>query len=120
MTTKKQKETQEVPSWAIYAGIGATVLAAGLATAYIVKRKRDEELQMMRLGGGRAGEANLDDFSNKGVISTYWTWTVQAFGKVNRFVTHLLKSPANDTPLRDDELAAYGMSSSDQEIQPVL
>lgn len=116
MANKKENEKQEVPTWAIYAGIGATVLFAGVATAYIVKRKRDEELQEMRMGGGKIAHARLEDFSDKSVLSTYWSWTVEAFGKVNRFVSHILKSSPVEAPLRENELAAYGTTSSDQEV----
>ena len=122
---EKREEIQEVkseiPNWALYFGIGATVVAAGVATAYIVKTRRDEELKKMRMGGRGVQNATLEDFSpKKATLVTYWNWTVDAFGKVNRFVSHLLKSSQSapaENPLQvdADELAVYGESSgSDQ------
>lgn len=118
---EKREKTSEIPNWALYFGIGATVLAAGAATVYIVKTKRDEELKKMRAGGAGVQVATLEDFSQpRSTISRYWSWTVEAFGKVNRFVGHLIKSteqPRVGNPLVDeDELAVYGMSSDGEPV----
>lgn len=113
-TKKDQKEKQsEIPSWALYVGIGATVLAAGVATAYIVKTKREEELKALRAGGRGVQSARLEDFAPKNSIATYWNWTVEAFGKVNRLVSHFLTqtqhiSEQNPLVADPEELAVYG------------
>lgn len=109
--SKKSSRISGPADWALIFGVTTTVLVAGGLTAYMIKKKRDEELAIMRYGNNKeVQEQNLFQYTIA-TLSSYWQKAPSIFNQINVKVTSFLRSlnSSNQGPLQggNTELSTY-------------
>lgn len=95
--------------WALIFGVTTTVLVAAGAAAYVIKKKRDNELATLRYGGKVRSVNNSDMNWFEYAISTFssvWEKAPSLFNQINSKVTTFLKSmkTQNTNPLNTEDV----------------
>lgn len=88
-----------IPEWAIWVGIGVTVVAATATTVYLVQERRKDELDKMRYGEVRRRRSAFEWNSIRMRFSTFWGWTAESFTSVSGYISGLLRSNKVMTPM---------------------
>lgn len=96
---KKEVAQSSVPDWAIWAGVGVVVVAATATTVYLVREKRQRELEMMRYGHVKPRKSVFNFPRIRERFSTFWGWTASSFGQVNDYISKWLKGTAEEGSL---------------------
>lgn len=123
---KKEVVQSSVPDWAIWVGVGAVVAAATATTIYMVREKRQRELEMMRYGHVKPRKSAFNFSKMRERFSTFWGWTASSFTQVNDYISSFLKrkpeegslvsSPDQETRDEDSDSDCLLKESEEQEL----
>jgi len=103
---EKKSSVSGIGDWALIFGVATTVVVAAGATVYMIKKKRDEELAVMRYGQKTPQqEQNLFQYTISS-LTGYWKKAPSIFEQINVKVTSFLKSfgSANEGPMQSGDV----------------
>tara|TARA_R110001632_G_scaffold200941_2_gene323655 strand:- start:2122 stop:2487 length:366 start_codon:yes stop_codon:yes gene_type:complete len=103
---EKKSSVSGIGDWALIFGVATTVVVAAGATAYMIKKKRDEELAVMRYGEKSTHqEQNLFQYTISS-LSGYWKKAPSIFEQINVKMTSFLKSfgASNESPIQSGDV----------------